>query len=98
VGVLACARASDACVAHYAHSHRRAGEPGTDRQPRKRADPRSAFAGEAAYKYAGPAVILSFAVAGMCSIVYALSFAELAAMVMSLSMRSGSSMLGRCGW
>jgi len=39
--------------------------------------------GEAAYKYAGPAVILSFAVAGLCSTVYALCFAELAAMVRS---------------
>eukprot|EP00277_Geminigera_cryophila_P008734 CAMPEP_0179410306 /NCGR_PEP_ID=MMETSP0799-20121207/3211_1 /TAXON_ID=46947 /ORGANISM="Geminigera cryophila, Strain CCMP2564" /LENGTH=490 /DNA_ID=CAMNT_0021182135 /DNA_START=65 /DNA_END=1537 /DNA_ORIENTATION=+ len=37
--------------------------------------------GEAAYKYAGPAVILSFALAGVCSSVYAVCFAELAAMV-----------------
>jgi len=37
--------------------------------------------GEAAYKYAGPAVILSFALAGICSSVYAVCFAELAAMV-----------------
>lgn len=37
--------------------------------------------GEAAYKYAGPAVILSFALAGLCSSVYAVCFAELAAMV-----------------
>ena len=37
--------------------------------------------GEAAYKYAGPAVVLSFALAGACSSVYAICFAELAAMV-----------------
>ena len=37
--------------------------------------------GEAAYKYAGPAIILSFAISGLCAVVYALSFAELAAMV-----------------
>jgi len=37
--------------------------------------------GEAAYKYAGPAVVLSFLLAGVCSSVYALCFAELAAMM-----------------
>jgi APA family basic amino acid/polyamine antiporter len=39
--------------------------------------------GEAAYKYAGPAVILSFALSGACAAVYALCFAELAAMFVS---------------
>ena len=32
-------------------------------------------------KFTGPAVILSFALAGVCSSVYAVCFAELAAMV-----------------
>jgi APA family basic amino acid/polyamine antiporter len=39
------------------------------------------LAGQAAGQYAGPAVILSFIIAGACSLVYALCFAEFAAML-----------------